>query len=93
LASTKIGTAGASASSPLHRHDHAHTELARLGRQRGQGADPAGCRSGIGRPLEDVDDERRWTMQDTKKEARKCGFCNASNNANNKQCIQCGREL
>lgn len=32
-------------------------------------------------------------MQDTKKEARKCGFCNTSNNANNKQCIQCGREL
>ncbi len=32
-------------------------------------------------------------MQNTTKEARKCGYCNTSNNVNNTQCIQCGREL
>lgn len=32
-------------------------------------------------------------MQDAKKESRTCGFCDTKNNVNNKQCIQCGREL
>lgn len=32
-------------------------------------------------------------MQTTMKEAKICGFCDTSNNVNNKQCIQCGREL
>ena len=32
-------------------------------------------------------------MQKITREARTCGSCDTSNNVNNKQCIQCGREL